>query len=96
MILRKRRITVESIQGTRTRKGRHYYFHIFPSVVADTANRLQYLLGDDVKRVAFNQARINSGLEGWNKLFEPIDRQFRTLYRNSKRSRSRPLAEERK
>jgi hypothetical protein len=51
---------------------RHYYFHITPAVDTQTANDLQFLLGDDAKRVAYNQARINSGLKEWNRLFEPV------------------------
>ena len=79
-ILRKRNVSIKSIEATRTQHGRHYYFHIHPSVDASTANHLQYLLGDDPKRVDYNQARINSGLEEWNKLFEAIGRQLRTVY----------------
>ena len=30
------------------------------------------LLGDDSKRLDYNQARIDSGLREWNKLFEPL------------------------
>jgi hypothetical protein len=81
-ILSKRGITVLKIEATRTYHGRHYYFHLAEPVDAQTANQLQYLLGDDPKRVDYNQARINSGLEGWNKLFETIGRKLRTLYRH--------------
>jgi hypothetical protein len=59
--------------------GRHYYIHI------DPANRLQYLLGDDANRVDYNQARINSGLPEWNKLFETVGRQIRIVYCNQGR-----------
>ena len=82
-ILRRRHIRVKSIEATRTQHGRHYYFHIHPSVDALTANRLQYLLGDDPKRVGYNQARIDSGLLEWNKLFEAIGRRLITLYRRT-------------
>ncbi|MGP8069021.1 MAG: hypothetical protein ACLP5V_03940 [Candidatus Bathyarchaeia archaeon] len=54
--LSKRHLKVERIQGTRTHHGRHYYIHIDPPVDATTGNRLRYLLGDDAKRVDYNQA----------------------------------------
>jgi hypothetical protein len=79
-MLSKHHVKVQWIKTTRTRYGSHYYIHIKPSVDANTANRLQYLLGDDTKRVSLNQARINSGLQEWNLLFEPVGRQLRTLY----------------
>ena len=62
-ILRKHRLRVEWVKATRTRHGRHYYIHIAPSIDASTTNRLQYLLGDDSKRVSLNQARINGGCQ---------------------------------
>jgi hypothetical protein len=79
-ILSKRGIRVLKIEATRTYHGRHYYFHLAEPVDARTANRLQYLLGDDPKRIDYNQARIDSGLVGWNKLFEAVGRQLRTIY----------------
>jgi len=81
-ILSRRGITVLKVQATRTCHGRHYYFHLAEPVDAQTANRLQYLLGDDPRRVDFNQARINSGLLHWNLLFETIGRKLRTIYSN--------------
>jgi murein tripeptide amidase MpaA len=81
-LLSKYGLTVPRIEATRTYHGRHYYFHVTPLVDAQTANDLQYLLGDDAKRVDFNQARINSGLSEWNKLFENVGRQLRTIYRH--------------
>jgi hypothetical protein len=76
-------ITVLKIEATTTSHGRHYYFYLAEPVDAHTANRLQYRLGDDAKRVDYNRARINSGLVGWNKLFESIGRKLRTIYRNT-------------
>jgi hypothetical protein len=35
----------------------------------EVANMLQWLLGDDDKRVMFNQLRIEAGYKDWNKLF---------------------------
>ncbi len=81
-ILRMRDLMVESVKATRTNHGRHYYITIHPPVEAQTANELQYLLGDDAKRVDFNQARIDSGLPEWNKLFEAVGRKTKTLYLN--------------
>lgn len=81
-ILSRRGIMVLKIEATRTYHGRHYYIHLAEPVDARTANRLQYLLGDDPKRVDFNQARINSGLVRWNKLFEAVGRKTVTLYQH--------------
>jgi len=78
--LRKHRLRVEWIRATRTNHGRHYYIKVLPAVDASTANKLQYLLGDDANRVDFNQARIDSRLLEWNKLFEAVGRKMKTLY----------------
>jgi len=61
-------------------RGEHYYIKIRPAIDANLANMLQWLLGDDCQRVAFNRARIESGLSGWNKLFEVVGRRLRTIY----------------
>ena len=79
-LLEKRGLRVEQIQATTTFHGVHYYITISPPIDASTANRLQYLLGDDSKRVDYNQARIDSGLREWNKLFEALGRKLRTIY----------------
>jgi hypothetical protein len=84
LLLRRHHVSVEWIKGTRTHHGRHYYIKINPPVDAHTANNLQYLLGDDANRVDYNRARINSGLEEWNKLFEAVDRRLMTLYRSAR------------
>jgi hypothetical protein len=81
--LSKHRLRVDCIQATRTHHGRHYYIKIDPPVNAQTANRLQYLLGDDARRVDYNQARINSALPEWNKLFEVTGRKLKTIYTRS-------------
>jgi hypothetical protein len=78
--LSKHNLRVEWIKATRTWNGTHYYIQIDPPVEAHTANRLQYLLGDDAKRVSLNEARINTGLSEWNKLFEAVGRKLRTVY----------------
>ena len=62
-------------------KGFHLRIHITPSVHANLANRLQFLLGDDAERVSKNRARIRVGLPNWNKLFEKEHVRFRTIYR---------------
>jgi hypothetical protein len=59
----------------------HYYIKIDLPIDADAANNLQYILGDDAKRVAFNRARIESELREWNKLFEKANTTSRTVYR---------------
>jgi hypothetical protein len=74
--------TVISIKKCNSRrKGNHFYIEIDPPVEATLANRLQWLLGDDCDRVDFNRARICSGLNEWNKLFERIGAVLRTVYR---------------
>jgi len=79
-ILSRHHLNVLSIKASRTTHGRHYYIQIDPPVDSNTANQLQYLLGDDAKRVSLNHARINSGLEDWNLLFESVGKKMKTLY----------------
>jgi len=86
---RKFGVDVLWIKVSRTAHGRHFYIGIDPPVDAHTANRLQYLLGDDSKRFDFNRARIRSGLMKWNKLFERIGAVLRTIYRNPEFSHRR-------
>jgi hypothetical protein len=81
-ICRKYGVKVLWIKTSITAHGRHFYIKIDRPVDAQTANELQYLLGDDSRRVDFNRARIESGLQGWNKLFERIGAILRTVYRN--------------
>ena len=80
-----KRVQVTSIRMCRSkRKGAHYYIDIHPALRPATANRLQWLLGDDCLRVDYNRARVGSGLieDGdWNKLFERIGQRYTTLYR---------------
>jgi len=77
------KVTVDNIKICRSRrKGIHFYIHIQPPVEASFANQLQWLLADDPARVAFNQARIESDLAQWNKLFEVAERRLRTIYRH--------------
>ncbi len=87
-------VRVSLIQMSRsTRKGQHYYIDIRPPLSADSANRLQWLLGDDCLRVDYNRARIESGLDDWNKLFERIGQRYQTLYgkvpRGTRKTRKR-------
>lgn len=63
------------------RKGLHFYITVDPTVDADQANYLQWLLGDDCQRVDFNRARIESDLREWNKLFEVPERKLRTIHK---------------
>ena len=79
-ICRKHGVRVLSIKTSITAHGRHFYIRIGPPVEAQTANKLQYLLGDDSRRVDFNRARIEPGLLGWNKLFESVGARLRTVY----------------
>jgi len=76
------RVKVESIRMCHSRKkGLHLYIKICPPIESSKANMLQWLLGDDSARVDFNRARIDSGLEEWNKLFEVAGRRLKTIYR---------------
>jgi hypothetical protein len=59
------------VKSSRSRHGMHFYIKIKPAVKAQVANNLQYLLGDDAKRVAFNSARI-----------ERANGRLTTVYRN--------------
>jgi hypothetical protein len=65
-------VEVDYVRMTKTRKGLHFYVGVHPAVHAELANRIQWLLGDDCRRVDFNRARIRVGYSGWNKLFETI------------------------
>jgi len=62
------------------RKGFHVYIQIRPAVHAELAWRLQFLLGDDSRRVSLNRARWRAGLNGWNKLFEAENMRTTNIY----------------
>ena len=74
-------VEVLLIKRTDTAHGVHFYIRISPPVDSAMANNLQYLLGDDSKRVGFNRARIESGLVEWSKLFERASCRMTTIYR---------------
>ncbi len=77
-------LTVEAIKMCNSKKkGIHFYVEVNPCVEAVLANMLQWLLGDDCRRVDFNRARIESGLTEWNKLFEVANRKLKTVYRRN-------------
>jgi hypothetical protein len=67
------------------KKGLHFYIYVRSAVDAELANMLQWLLGDDCRRVDFNRARIESGLHEWNKLFEVARRRLKTIYRKEEK-----------
>ena len=73
-------VKVEEIHKTNSRKGVHFYIRISPSVHAELANRLQWLLGDDCRRVDFNRARIEVRYAAWNELFEREKPTFSLIY----------------
>jgi hypothetical protein len=79
-ICQMRRVHVCYLEMSRSKKGLHFYIGIQPSVGSELANRLQWLLGDDCRRVDYNRARIRSHYPDWNKLFERIGQRFVTLY----------------
>jgi hypothetical protein len=64
-------------------KGEHFEIDITPPVPARLANRIHYMLGDDCRRVDLNQARIESDLHRWSKLFQRPNVRLRTIYRNA-------------
>jgi hypothetical protein len=76
-----KRVKVASVEMGCSKKGLHFYIGIRPRVSGELANRLQWLLGDDCRRVDYNRARIRSRYPDWNKLFERIGQRFVTLYR---------------
>ena len=76
-----KRVRVTSVEMGRGKKGLHFYIGIQPRVSCELANRLQWLLGDDCRRVDYNRARIRSDYPDWNKLFERIGQRFVALYR---------------
>ena len=55
-----------------TKRGLHIYVKLQKDVDAETANKLQFLLGDDHTRVKINQWRIKRGIKRWNKLFHKV------------------------
>jgi len=80
-VCRMKRLRVAFVDMGRSKKGLHFYIAIQSSVGSELANRLQWLLGDDCRRVDYNRARIRSRYPDWNKLFERIGQRFVTLYR---------------
>jgi hypothetical protein len=74
-------VKAASVEMSRSKKGLHFYIGIQPRVSDELASRLQWLLGDDCRRVDYNRARIRSRYPDWNKLFERIGQRFVTLYR---------------
>lgn len=66
------------------KKGIHFYVTLASSIESSFANRLQWLLGDDCRRVDFNRARIKSNLVEWNKLFEKMNVKLKRIYPLSK------------
>jgi hypothetical protein len=78
-------LTVQTIKMCNSKKkGLHFYITISPPIDSMIANMLQWLLGDDCRRVDFNRARIESNLDEWNKLFEVANRRLKTIYRKPK------------
>jgi len=74
-------VTVEAVKKCPSRrKGEHYYIHIGRPVEPTLANRIQWLLGDDCKRVRWNRLRIRAGYSEFNKLFEVPGVRLRTIY----------------
>jgi hypothetical protein len=75
-------VTVLSVATSPSqRKGFHVYTEITPPIHPELAWRLEFLLGDDCKRVSLNRARWRAGFSDWDKLFEAINPDFRTIYK---------------
>jgi len=69
LVLRSHGLKPTAIAVTPSRsKGSHVRIYLDRSIPAATANKLQWLLGDDC--VDFNRARIQAGFDEWSKLFE--------------------------
>ena len=71
-MLRKLGYIIEYFRIFKTKRGLHIYFKLTKDVMAEEANRLQFLLGDDATRVKINQWRIKRGIKRWNKLFHKV------------------------
>jgi hypothetical protein len=95
LVIANQGLRVAWIKRTRTRHGRHYYVQLVETLTDQAANDLQYLLGGDAKRVAWNQQRINSGLPDWNKLFEEVGRHFEKVYENPRYRKRQSLSHRR-
>ena len=90
-ICRAHGVTVTWIKMCASRKkGLHFYISINPELDAAFAVYLQFLLGDDSQRVDYCRARVDSGLNEWNKLFELAARRLRTVYRRRRSSKRSP------
>jgi hypothetical protein len=86
-ICQQHHVKVVSVRMCNSRsKDLHFYDEITPAIKADLANKLQFLLGDDCRRVDFKRARINSGLNEWNKLFERTEARARRIHPDDKHS----------
>ena len=80
---KKRGIKVKTVKMCDSRKkGFHLYIKIEPAINPEKANFLQWIFGDDSRRVDFNRARIDSGLIEWNKLFEEPYRNLKIIYQS--------------
>lgn len=74
-------VTVQSVAKCPSqRKGFHVYVDVAPPIHAELAWRLQFLLGDDCRRVSLNRARWRAGFSDWNKLFECIRPNLKQIY----------------
>jgi hypothetical protein len=88
-IARMKQIRIVRIRICRSRrKGHHFYIDVKTPIPAKLANELQFLMGDDSQRVSYNNARIQSGLNEWSKLFERPHVRLRTIYHQNKRNLS--------
>ena len=63
---------VKGYKIVETNRGFHAYFYLEHDVDDNTANMLQFLLGDDATRVKINVNRIKRGVKYWNKLFSRV------------------------
>jgi hypothetical protein len=80
MILNGLGYTVDRVSVFKTKRGMHVYIKLLEDVEDETANMLQFMLGDDPTRVKINQWRISRGIPNWNKLFHKV------LYRRKTRA----------
>jgi hypothetical protein len=71
-ILQQLGYTIKYFSKFETKRGMHIYITLEQDVSDETANMLQFLLGDDHTRVKINQWRIKRGIPRWNKLFHKV------------------------
>ena len=63
---------IDYIKMFKTKRGLHFYIKLSKNLDDETANMLQFMMGDDATRVKINAWRIKRGIKRWNKLFHKV------------------------